>query len=451
MKSQPVLVIGHRNPDIDSVASALSYAKLKTLLGKDQVFAGVAGEINRETRYVLDKLGIEAPPLVVDVRARVEDLLDDEPLVVLRPKMVLHEAADLLRNRQSKTLAVVDDDQRLLGVLTVGDLAMILLDGVGNMHSSEEAGRGVQRTMGTTIEVIMRPQNLVVFDHMDPVSEARDLMLKTRFRNYPVVDEENRFMGMISRYHLLGMNRKQVILVDHNETNQAVEGIQEAEILEVIDHHRVGDLESISPIYFRNEPVGATSTLIASIYRENSIIPSSDIAGLLLAGILSDTMIFRSPTTTDKDREIAEWLAGISNLEMDVWGREIFNVASPLGLEDAETVINEDLKEYKYGNLVFAVAQIETADISLLQEHLPGIKDTMNAISKARGYDLMFLMVTDIFVAGTQLLIAGERSDLGYQIFGDAQRNELFLKGVLSRKKQIVPIILRGLARNELI
>ena len=213
----------------------------------------------------------------------------------------------------------------------------------------------------------------------------------------------------------------------------------------------MGDLESITPIYFRNEPVGATCTLITEMYREKGQVPDKATAGLLLAGILSDTMIFRSPTTTGKDRQMAKWLSALSGLEIEAWGREIFREASPLDINDTRQAINEDLKEYRYGNVTFAVAQIETADMKLLQRHIPAIKETMHEISETRGYDLMFLMVTDIFVEGTQLLIAGEKSDLGRRIFEDADQGEVFLKGVLSRKKQIVPLIFKALAQNEMV
>lgn len=452
MKKHPIIIIGHKNPDLDSIASAIAYTALKRLEGETNVIAGTAGELNRETLHVLTTLGIKPPVRINDVRARVVDLLaDEEPDAVLSPDMRLQEAGNLLRNRKSKTLAVVDAERRLLGLVTIGDLAMLLMDGLADLSSPEEAGSRVQAIFDTHLAEIMRTDNLVIFDDHDSVAEAREMMLKTRFRNYPVTDDENRFLGMISRYHLLSMKRKQVILVDHNEKTQAVDGVEEAELLEVIDHHRVGDLESITPIYFRNEPVGATCTLIADMYREKGHVPDESTAGLLLSGILSDTMIFRSPTTTGKDRQMAEWLSALSQLEIESWGREIFREASPIDIDDTRQAINEDLKEYRYGNITFAVAQIETADMSLLQRHIPAIKETMRKISETRGYDLMFLMVTDIFVEGTQLLIAGERSDLGARIFGDDEQEEVFLKGVLSRKKQIVPLIFKALAQNEMV
>ncbi|MGI6548465.1 MAG: putative manganese-dependent inorganic diphosphatase [Syntrophomonadales bacterium] len=452
MKKHPIIIIGHKNPDVDSIASAIAYTRLKQLAGETNVIAGTAGELNRETSHILQTLGIEPPVRIKDVRARVEDLLaEEEPDAVLSPDMRLQDAGNLLRNRKSKTVAVVDAEKRLLGLVTIGDLAMILMDGLADLSSPDEAGDKVQAIFDTRLAEIMKTDSLIIFDDHDSVAEAREMMLKTRYRNYPVTDDENRFLGMVSRYHLLSMKRKQVILVDHNEKTQAVDGVEEAELLEVIDHHRVGDLESITPIYFRNEPVGATCTLITEMYREKGQVPDKATAGLLLAGILSDTMIFRSPTTTGKDRQMAKWLSALSGLEIEAWGREIFREASPLDINDTRQAINEDLKEYRYGNVTFAVAQIETADMKLLQRHIPAIKETMHEISETRGYDLMFLMVTDIFVEGTQLLIAGEKSDLGRRIFEDADQGEVFLKGVLSRKKQIVPLIFKALAQNEMV
>jgi manganese-dependent inorganic pyrophosphatase len=449
MQKHPVIVIGHKNPDLDSVASAMAYAHLKTIEGESNVIAATPGEINRETSYVLNKMGINPPVVVTDVHARVEDLLGDQPGLMLQPHINIHKVGHLIRENSMKTLPVVDSEGRLLGVLTVGDLAMTFMNRLGDEMDNDKAGREVQSILETKISEIMKSENLVTFDSLDPVGEARQMMLKTRFRNYPVTDDDNRFLGMISRYDLLSMKRKQLILVDHNEKKQAVDGCEEAELLEVIDHHRVGDMESINPIYFRNEPVGATSTLIAGMYREKNLPLKPELAGLLLAGILSDTMIFRSPTTTDKDRETGQWLAAISKLSIDQWGREIFREASPLDVNDPQGLVSEDLKEYSYGKLTFAISQIETADLSILAAMYPTIIDAMSSVCAARGFDLMFLMVTDIFVEGTQLLIEGDKTSLGGRIFGDPNESQFFLQGVMSRKKQIVPLIFKGLAMQE--
>ncbi|MGE5404745.1 MAG: putative manganese-dependent inorganic diphosphatase, partial [Candidatus Saccharibacteria bacterium] len=312
MLGKPVIIIGHKNPDLDSVASAVAYARFKQATGSANYIAATAGEINRESRFVLDRMNIGIPPVIPDVKARVEDLLDDESCPTLRPNCSLYDVGMIIRETSTKTLPVVDASNRLLGLVTIGDLAMTFLSHLGPQADTQQAGENVQLILKSPVSSIMKEANLIVFDKDDTVDEVKQTMLKSRYRNYPVIDEDNRFIGMISRYHLLKMKRKMLVLVDHNESKQAVEGIEEAELLEVIDHHRVGDIQTVDPILFRNEPVGATSTLVAEVYRSYNIEPEQGIAGLLLSGILSDTMIFRSPTTTDRDRRAAEWLSELS-------------------------------------------------------------------------------------------------------------------------------------------
>ncbi len=446
----PVIVIGHRNPDLDSVAAAISYAALKQATGETRCQAAVAGELNRESRYVLTRLGIEHPPLVSDVRARVEDLLDPDAGITVLPSATLREVGRLVKHYDQKTIPVTDASQRLLGLVTIGDVASAFMEHLSGEVEAGEAKQRIDAVMETRVSSIMKTENLVMFERHDTVDEARTSMLKSRYRNYPVIDEDNRLLGMISRYHLLSMKRKQLILVDHNEKSQAVDGIEEADILEVIDHHRVGDIQSVNPIYFRNEPLGATSTLIAIMFRERALIPSIPVASLLLAGIMSDTMIFRSPTTTSRDREMANWLSGLSGLDFEKWGREIFQVASPSTGVDPARLIADDLKEYTFGKTSFAVAQIETADLTLLLSQTPALREAMDELARQRSYDLFFLMLTDIFVGGSQLLVAGDKQAAGISMFGSGENSELFLNGIMSRKKQVIPTIFQALARQEM-
>lgn len=451
MKKQPVFILGHKNPDLDSVASVLAYAELKRRCGEAAVVAAVPGAINHESRYVLDRLGLSDPLQLTDVRARVEDLLDDDPGTVLSPRVTLDEIGKLVREGGQKTFPVLDLLGRLLGVVTVGDLVTRFLAPGWESMEAAEVGEAMRRLLKSPVEEVMKTENLVVFEPDDPVGEARQMMLKTRYRNYPVVDEAYRYRGMISRFHLLQMRRKQVVLVDHNEKRQAVDGIEEAELLEVIDHHRVGDLESINPIYFRNEPVGATSTLITEIYRERGIVPSVEIAGLLLAGILSDTMIFRSPTTTERDRACADYLSQVSGRDIEPWGREIFREAAPLDFSDPQGLITEDLKEYSYGEMLFAVAQIETVDLASVGALMASVRDDMEKVCAAYGYGILFLMITDVLAGGTRLIVAGPKSGAGAGIFETGESHEVYLPGVMSRKKQVVPIIYKALARQEMM
>lgn len=445
-----VIVIGHRNPDLDSVAAAIAYATLKRALGETHFEAAVAGELNRESRYVLDKLGIGCPPIISDVRARVEDLLDPGAGVTVLPSATLREVAHLVKYHDQKTLPVTDASQRLLGLVTIGDVASTFMERLGGPVEPAQAKALIDSVMDTRVSSIMKTEGLVMFERQDAVDEARGTMLKSRYRNYPVIDEDNRLLGIISRYHLLRMKRKQLVLVDHNEKSQAVDGIEEADILEVIDHHRVGDIQSVNPIYFRNEPVGATSTLISIMFREKGQTPTVPISSLMLAGIMSDTMIFRSPTTTSRDREMANWLAGLSGLDMEKWGREIFSVASPsTGVEPAR-LITHDLKEYTFGKTSFAVAQIETADLPVLLEQTTALRQAMDDLAAQRGYELFFLMLTDIFMGGSQLLVAGEKKAAGAAMFGATENTEIFLNGIMSRKKQVIPAIFQALARQEM-
>ncbi|ADI01872.1 MAG TPA: putative manganese-dependent inorganic diphosphatase [Syntrophothermus lipocalidus] len=449
---KPVYVIGHKNPDIDAIASAIAYARLKSKLNHGAFVPAAAGEVNAETRFVLDFFALEPPELVTDVGTKVEDLLEDEAVFSVPPETTLREAGRLIRVHNIKTLPVVDSKARLLGLLTVGDVAQIYLDRLGQEEEDPQKVVSVlSSVLSTKVSEIMKTQNLVLFEKSETVEEAKKQMLATRYRNYPVVDEENRLAGIISRHHLLQMKRKKVILVDHNEKKQAVEGIEEAEILEIIDHHRVGDLQTVSPIFFRNEPVGATSTLVAELYRQHGVEVEPPVAGLLLSGILSDTMIFRSPTTTGKDKEIAKYLGKIAGLEPESWGKEIFRRAVRVEDEPIQNTVLQDLKEYQHGDLVFAISQVETIDLDALRKRKRDILEAMEGICNKRGYHLLLLMVTDVFAEGTELFAAGPRKEIAASAFSlPLEQETVFLKGVMSRKKQVVPLIYKVLAEQSL-
>ncbi|MGE5371143.1 MAG: putative manganese-dependent inorganic diphosphatase [Solirubrobacterales bacterium] len=451
MNRNTVIVIGHRNPDLDSVASAIAYARLKNDTGEYAASPGVAGDLNRETAFVLERLGIESPRIIQDLKARVEDLLDEEPWPALRPEATCFDAADLVRSRGVKTIPICDAKGRLLGILTAGDLALTFMNHLTPDLPDAQAAGAVRAVWQMPVSSMMKKDQLLTFDQYDPVDEARQTMLKSRFRNYPVVDENNRFLGMISRYHLLNLSRKKVILVDHNEKKQSLEGIEEAEIIEIIDHHRLGDLQSINPILFRNEPIGATSTLVSELYRSAGSPPERPVAGLLLAGILSDTMIFRSPTTTNRDRAAAQWLAEISGLQIEKLGRDIVREASPVDVSDPVGLITGDLKEYSFNDANFAVAQVETGDMTQLENDLPALREALETLQKKQGFDLIFLMITDIFIGGTKLLIFGEQSAFMREAISGGFEAEPFIDGMMSRKKQLVPLIFQALARQELM
>ncbi|HWI55298.1 MAG TPA: putative manganese-dependent inorganic diphosphatase [Desulfobacteria bacterium] len=534
---KPIYIVGHKNPDTDSICAAVAYANLKSELGY-MVIPCRAGEMNRETSFVLDYFGIEQPPHLTDLHCRVKDLLSGENILI-RSEISVLEAWKLMRSNGIKTLPVVDKNDHLLGLVTAGDLAEKYLTDLGDLNLSEIRvnvhnvlktlggtllngspetqlngklivwsgvleGQGnpgcialvgeewdeqedviksgaacmvltggaalmeqlmdeikarevvvirvpmdtftASRMMLTSIPVgsIMLTQNLVVFNEDDLLKESKKTMLETRFRNYPVVDEQNRVMGAISRFHLLGFSRSQVILVDHNELSQAVDGAEEAQIVEVVDHHRVGGVQTGEPILFRNEPLGATCTLVAKAYFEHGINLSKEMAGLLCAGILSDTMIFKSPTSTATDREIAERLSVSAGINLQEFGIKMLKEgASLIGLTPKE-ILNMDYKEFNAERASLGIGQVNTMsldDMVILKESLLA---EMELLRKQTGKDYILLMVTDLISEATELLISGESPEGIAKAFDDEIKDRgLYLPGVLSRKKQVVPPLMK--------
>jgi manganese-dependent inorganic pyrophosphatase len=449
---KPIYIIGHRNPDIDSIASAVAYQFFKHKTQEGDFIAASASELNDDLKWLLNQVQVEAPQVVNNVATRVEDLLDEEPFFHTGSGTTLLELGQLMGGHDVKTIPVLDDHYRLLGLISLGDIAMLYMNALGSgidvNRSPEILGQLLSKNAGE----IMKTKDLFLFESGEKVDEVRKSMLSSRFRNYPVVDDENRYLGMVSRYHLLQMRRKKVILVDHNEKKQAVDGIEEAEILEVIDHHRVGDLQTISPIYFHNEPVGSTSTLIAEMFFHYPVNMSTNLAGLLLAGVMSDTMIFKSPTTTPKDLLIAKELSAISKLDPLMWGKQIYTAIHQIeGLSDRE-VISEDLKEYVSGDITFAISQVETVDLRMSTERRASLLQKMEELCIARGYALMCLMVTNILEGGTDLLVAGSKKLMVEEAFTHEHSNGgIFLQGVLSRKKQVVPVLYQMLQKERMI
>jgi manganese-dependent inorganic pyrophosphatase len=449
---KPIYVIGHKNPDIDSVAAAISYKVYKQSTDKGVYIAAAAGELNDEVKKLLDHLEFEYPMIVTNVGTTVEDLLDDERALYVGADTTLVELGNIIRNNKLKTVPVLDEKQKFLGLITIGDMAMIFLEALGTGRDIDHSPEILRRVLDQKVSAIMKSRNLVLFEKDEKVDEARKLMLSTRFRNYPVVDEDNYFLGMISRYNLLQMKRKQIILVDHNEKKQAVDGVEEAEIMEIIDHHRVGDLQTIMPIYFHNEPVGSTSTLVAERFLNNKIFIATNLAALLLSGIITDTMIFKSPTTTAKDKRIAEEMERLCGLNPIEWGKKLFTESSRVDKKSDLELISEDLKEYVSGKTMFAISQVETIDLAKFAERRTNLLKTIQDLCAQKGYGLMCLMVTDIFEEGTELIVAGDMSRLVEDEFQhDHIKGGIFLKGVLSRKKQVVPVIYEMLRKQMIM
>ena len=291
----------------------------------------------------------------------------------------------------------------------------------------------------TPIGRICHTRDLVCFRLDDRVDDVREEMLKHRDPCYPILDEHDLVVGVLTRYHLLRPRRKRVVLVDHNEASQSVPGLEEAEILAIIDHHRLADIQTTNPIYVRNEPVGSTNTIIANMFQERGLLPSSGMAGMMAAAIISDTVMFKSPTCTDRDRIAAQRMARIANVSLEELGRDIFSAS--VDHRAAEDLLFADYKEFHIAGHGLAVAQITCVDSPAMLERKNEFLPLMEKTAKERDFDLVVLMLTDVLLEGTQILYVGD-SDVVQQAFGvTPKENTLFLPQVMSRKKQVIPML----------
>ena len=537
---EKVYGIGHKNPDTDSICSAIAYADLRQKVTGQVHEAKRAGHVNDETAYVLDRFGVEAPKLLTDVRLQVRDL-DIHEMPGLKPNASIRDTWERMRQEQAKTLPIVKDDE-LVGVVSTGDIAksymdvydseilskartqyrniVKTLDGTmitGNEHGyfmrgkvaigasspnlmeefiekddlvilgdleeaqacavnidascmvickdAEVSPKLIQKAKEQSIVIIQTPYDtfttarlinqsipvkfymtsgpLTMFRMNDYVDDIKDIMAKKRFRDFPILDRHGRFKGFISRRRFLGASKKKVILVDHNERSQAVDGIEEAEIIEIIDHHRLGDIETVSPITFRNQPVGCTATIINQLYEENEIEVPREIAGLLCGAIISDTLLFRSPTCTPLDERTAKKLAKISDIDLEQMAQEMFNAGSNLKGKSAEDICFQDFKQFTVNDTIFGVGQIT----SMSKEELAAIRDMMTEhlpkVLEAHNLNMIYFMLTDILAESTELLCVGTGArGIALSAF-DLPDNakSLILKGVVSRKKQLIPVL----------
>ena len=539
-RKEKIYVIGHKNPDTDSICSAIAYADLRQKVTGQVHEAKRAGHVNDETAYVLDRFGVEAPKLLTDVRLQVRDL-DIHEMPGLKPNASIRDTWERMRQEQAKTLPIVKDDE-LVGVVSTGDIAksymdvydseilskartqyrniIKTLDGTmitGNEHGyfmrgkvaigasspnlmeefiekddlvilgdreeaqacavnidascmvickdAEVSPKLIQKAKEQSIVIIQTPYDtfttarlinqsipvkfymtsgpLTMFRMNDYVDDIKDIMAKKRFRDFPILDRHGRFKGFISRRRFLGASKKKVILVDHNERSQAVDGIEEAEIIEIIDHHRLGDIETVSPITFRNQPVGCTATIINQMYEENEIEVPREIAGLLCGAIISDTLLFRSPTCTPLDERTAKKLAKISDIDLEQMAQEMFNAGSNLKGKSAEDICFQDFKQFTVNDTIFGVGQIT----SMSKEELAAIRDMMTEhlpkVLEAHNLNMIYFMLTDILAESTELVCVGTGArGIALSAFDLPDNSKsLILKGVVSRKKQLIPVL----------
>ena len=530
-----VFVTGHRNPDTDSIVSAMSYTALQNALGERGYTAARLGHLNDESKRVLERFGFEPPVLIKDMRTQVLDLDYDTP-PALSAALTVARGWDLLRGNAGTTaIPVTNEDGTLFGMLSSGDVAgydmrtiedpvvrdvpLFNLLSVLEGRVLNDAGACMDSISGEVVFGLPRGSDLRLFDHenyiavcgdqpevirwalesnvhclilceaelsrelrelktrtciistpfsayraarlifqaipiaricqtaglvtfrlTDYLDDVRETVSKSRYRCYPILDADGKVVGTLSRYHLIKPRRKKVVLVDHNEAAQSVPGLEQVELLGIIDHHRLADIQSANPIFFRNEIVGSSTTIVAEMYQEKGLMPSKKMAGLMCAAIISDTVIFKSPTATERDRTIAERLARIAGINLEELGQFIF--AASLGEDKtARDLIYADFKDFHIAGHYLGVSQITCVDSVSMLDRKDEFLAEMELAKKERGYSIMILMLTDVLLEGTQIIFLGDADDVA-QAFGvEPQGSTLFLPGVMSRKKQVIPML----------
>jgi len=544
-EKKKVWVVGHKNPDTDSICAAIAYANLKNQADGNRYEAKRAGELNEETKYVLDTFGVKSPGLITDVGAQVKDI-EIRKTPGVSGKISLKRAWEMMKEQNVVTLPVTDKENNLEGLIITGDIAtsymdvydnsilsraktqyqniVDTLDGTmlcGNEHAyfmkgkvvvgsanpetmeqfledddlvimgnrydaqicalesnasciviagspqvpktivkmAEEkhcvlittdydtytAARLINQSM--PIKFFMRREQLVTFETEEYIDEVREIMSKEKHRDFPVLDEDGKYIGMISRRNLLNMKKKQLILVDHNEKTQAVDGIGGADILEIIDHHRIGSLETMSPVFFRNQPLGCTATIIYQMYQEQKVAIDKKVAGLLCSAILSDTLMYRSPTCTPLDKAVAEELARIADINIEEHAKAMFQAGSDFGSKTPEEIFYQDFKTFSQDGVEFGVGQLS----AMTQEELEQVRDKLlpylRDVLVERKIEMVFVMLTNIIEETTYLICAGEKADdlveKAYHVHKEGDYH--VLKGVVSRKKQLIPMFMSAM------
>ena len=538
-----VVVIGHRNPDTDSICSAIAYAGLKNKTSDLVCEPRRAGKMNQETEFVLKKFGVKPPRMCTDVNPKIRDV-DYREMPGIPGSTSLRRAWEIMRDKQIDTLPVTSPDNELEGVITVKDIATANMDvfDTGILAKSQTTYRNILETLGGTMVVgreddvcttghirigtatpemlentvekgdiviltnryesqlcaiekeaslliicngskvgrtiqriadetgvsimttpvdtyaagklisqcapisyYMTRDDIMKFTLVTPVADVTRVMAKVRHRYFPILDEDGKYCGMVSRRNIINLQKRRIILVDHNEATQAVEGFDQAEILEIIDHHRIGSLETSGPVYFRNQPVGCTATIITQMYDENGVEIPPQTAGLLLAAILSDTLMFRSPTCTPVDEASARRLAKIAGVDINEFANEMFEAGEKLDGKTAEEVFLQDFKVFMCGDIRFGVAQGSymtrknlVAAENLLRPYLEEARNKQNV-------EDIYMLLTDVPKEESVVICsgryAGEVLTDGFEV-QPAEDSSWTLPGVVSRKKQFIPALM---------
>lgn len=547
------IVVGHKNPDTDSICSAICYAQLKSeITGKEYVAKRASSAVNSETQFVLRYFGAEAPDYLPSVKTQVKDIEIRETKGVSK-NISLKKAWTIMRENHIVTLPAVSEDNVLEGLITVGDITKSYMNVVdssilsqantsysniietlegecavgdpngffnkgkvliaaanpdlmesyiekhdlvilGNRYESQlcaiemeadcivvcegaavsmtikklaqEKGCTVITTAYDTYTVarlinqsmpishFMVSDKLITFERNDYIDDIKEVMASKRHRDFPVLDKNGKYQGMISRRNLLGARGKNLILVDHNERTQAIDGIENANIMEIIDHHRLGTVETMQPVFFRNQPLGCTATIIYQMYCENDVAIDKKTAGLLCSAIISDTLLFRSPTCTSVDKGAAIALAAIAGIDLESYANEMFAAASKLKEKSNKDILYQDFKIFSAGKISFGVGQVTSLNADELNCVTGRISDYIEEARAAQGVDMMFFMSTNILTESTDLVCDGANAvNIAADAFHipeeevPANAKVVHLEGVVSRKKQLIPGLMISLEK----
>lgn len=535
---EKVYIVGHKNPDTDSICSALSYAYLKNQIGEYSYEAKRAGVVSPETQFVLNYFGVEPPELIEDIRAQLKDCSYEEFLGVKEDTPV-KECWEILKKTSISSLPVVDENNKVVGIISTGDIAKTYISSIdenllknaktpvvniaktlnsklfssgnkdiiegtikffnlqdnnleygdilvaqegelANLDNSnivknasliivyncndnksdlEQWSKDNKVNLVVTAESLFTVNNIIrqsipvsylvskdmtvnKFVETEIISDIKELVADGKYRNYPIVDEDSKLKGVLSRGDLINPSRKKIIMVDHNEIKQGVKGMSEAQIIEILDHHKIGNINTIYPIFYRNRTVGCSCTIIYGLYKENNIEIPKEIAGLMCSAILSDTLLFKSPTCTVLDKIAGEELAKIAGIVPEEYAMEMFSAASDFGSKTTEEIFNLDYKKFQAGDTKYGVAQVSSVSRDELNKIKPDLLEYMTKLQGSDDeLDMLFLMLTDILNESTDLVCVGMGATKTAEKAFDASGDEygMFLEGTVSRKKQIIP------------
>lgn len=419
-------VIGHQRPDMDAIAATIGYAWCLSNSGEQNVVGARTGQVGPQSSFALGHFGVKAPRVLSSVAPTFAHIA--EPQEPVAPDSPLADAMARLAEGR-RLVPVVDTDGHLLGGLTPLTLARAYA------QIAEGSMSAAQQTCKNFVEELPR------LAAPDRIRDRRGALLRGGGEEFLVVDEDGKYLGTTQRQHLLEPPRARLILVDHNEIAQAVPGADQAEIVGVLDHHRLGNSSTTLPIPFVVEPVGSTSTLVAEACRRRNIAPPGEIAGLLLSGILSDTLVFRSPTATGRDHAAADWLAQLCDANISDYGRLLMQASPGLADRSPDDVVDADRKTYEMAGKAISVAQIEVTEFQQLPDRKEDVLAALDSRRERESLALICLMVTDIITIQSRLLCRGDSTILASLPFSRVDDSEFDLGNIVSRKKQLIPAL----------